>query len=63
MVQPKSWATVWSWRTFSILSGVNSSPSHSNPGCAIREPAGTPSLYFPVNNPLASGLHIVVPRP
>jgi len=59
-----SFAIVSSWRTPAIRSSlIVRSLSHSNPSSARRDPSGTPSLYLPVSNPLASGLQMVVPRP
>ena len=67
IVQPSSAAMGASSRALAIRSWPsalsNILRSHSYPGRLAHVPSGMPSLYFPVNRPLASGLKMVVPRP
>src|SRR5262249_717504 len=61
---PRSVASELRLFTFSKkCSFIQRSFSQSNPANAKRLPSGTPLLYFPLNKPEASGLHIVVPIP
>ena len=55
-------------KSFFTLSNFPASPnalsfSHSNPFNPSREFFGTPSIYFPVSTPEASGDQMVVPIP